>query len=329
MAESLVHAYTPLILWMGLGLLIFRFLPNWLPKFLGRGLYWVGVPLELVALARQDNQHPVGGVEGFPIQASLVTLGALLLGLIVSWLVWWGWQYFNPRFFKANLGESVSKPVLDSATKGSFLLAAVLGNTGFVGLAIAPYLIKVDALNWAVIYSITHNVIGPYGVGVLIASYFSHTRSKNRWWMQLWDLLTVPPLWGFVMGKLTQNIPLPEVLESGIQASVDVVIAAAFLLTGMRLAQLQRWKNLQLALLPSVLKVVITPLLVGLLTTWCLGLSGDRRLAMVLMSGMPSAFAGLILAEEYNLNRDLIVSSIIISTILLLLVLPVWIQVFG
>jgi predicted permease len=329
MAESLVHAYTPLILWMGLGLLIFRFLPHWLPKLLGRSLYWVGVPLELVALARQGNQTELGGIEGFPIVASLVTVGTLLLGLAVALLVWWGWQYILPRLFQPDLGESVSQSVLDSATKGSFLLAAVLGNTGFVGLAIAPYLIKIDALNWAVIYSITHNVIGPYGVGVLIASYFSHARSTNRWWMQLWDLLTVPPLWGFVIGTLTQQVKLPEVLESGLQGSVNVVIAAAFLLTGMRLAQLQRWKNLQLALIPSVLKVVITPLLVGLLTTLCLGLSGDRRLAMVLMSGMPSAFAGVILAEEYNLNRDLIVSSIILSTVLLLLVLPLWIQVFG
>ncbi len=50
---------------------------------------------------------------------------------------------------------------------------------------------------------------------------------------------------------------------------------------------------------------------------------------MVLMSGMPSAFAGLILAEEYNLDRDLIASSIIISTVLLLLMLPLWVLLFG
>ena len=71
------------------------------------------------------------------------------------------------------------------------------------------------------------------------------------------------------------------------------------------------------------------PLLVGLATTLFFGLSGSPRLAMVLMSGVPTAFAGLILAEEYNLDRDLIASSIIISTVLLLLVLPLWILIFG
>ncbi|BAY36218.1 hypothetical protein NIES2111_05400 [Nostoc sp. NIES-2111] len=329
MTQTLVQAYTPLILWIGLGLLLFRFLPQWLPQVLGRGLYWVGVPLELIALARKGNQSQLNGAGDIPVLASLITFGALFLGLVVALLVWWGWQQISPHLFKPELSESTSQPLLDSSTKGSFLLAAVLGNTGFVGLAIAPSLIHVDTLNWVVLFSITHNVIGPYGVGVLIASYFSHTKSNNRWWMQLWDLLTVPPLWAFVIGTLTQKIKLPDVVEAGLQGSVDVVIACAFLLTGIRLAQLQRWQSLQLALIPTVLRVVITPLLVGLLTTALLGLSGDRRLAMVLMSGMPSAFAGLILAEEYNLNRDLIAGSIILSTLLLLLILPLWIQVFS
>jgi predicted permease len=329
MTETLVQAYTPLILWIGLGLLLFRFLPQWLPHTLGRGLYWVGVPLELIALARKGNQSQLNGNADIPILASLITFGALFIGLIVALLVWWGWQQISPHLFNTGSSESASAPLLDSSTKGSFLLAAVLGNTGFVGLAIAPALIHVDTLNWVVLFSITHNVIGPYGVGVLIASYFSHTKSHNRWWMQLWDLLTVPPLWAFVIGSLTQQVKLPDVVESGLQGSVDVVIACAFLLTGIRLAQLQRWQSLQLALIPTVLRVVITPLLVGLLTTVLLGLSGDRRLAMVLMSGMPSAFAGLILAEEYNLNRDLIAGSIILSTLLLLLILPLWIQVFS
>ncbi|WP_414753668.1 AEC family transporter [Anabaena sp. CCY 9910] len=329
MTETLFQAYTPLILWIGLGLLIFRFLPTWLPQFLGRGLYWVGVPLELVALARKGSQNELGGAGSTPILASLITFLALLLGLVAALLVWWGWQQISPHLFKPDLSESVARPWLDSSTKGSFLLAAVLGNTGFVGLAIAPFLIHVDSLNWVVLFSITHNVIGPYGIGVLIASYFSHTKSNNRWWMQLWDLLTVPPLWAFLIGTLTQQVKLPDVVEAGLQGSVDIVIACAFLLTGIRLAQLQRWQSFQLALIPTVLRVVITPLLVGLVTTVFLGLSGDRRLAMVLMSGMPSAFAGLILAEEYNLNRDLIASSIMLSTLLLLLILPLWIQVFG
>jgi hypothetical protein len=318
MAETLFNAYTPLIVWTSLGLFIFRFLPQWFPRILGRGLYWIGIPLELLALARQNNLSQFSNGD-LPLLVPIITLGALLLSLGAALLVLWGWNYF--------FSESIKGIKIDFPSRGSFLLAAVIGNTGFVGLAIAPTLVNVDALNWAVTYSVTHNVIGTYGFGVLIASYFSHF--KNSWWTQLRDVLTVPPLWAFIIGTLTQGVKLPQIVESGLQNSVGIIIACAFLLTGIRLAQLQGWKSLRLALIPAIMRVFVTPLLVGLTTTLFLGLSGDRRLAIVLMSGVPSAFAGLILAEEYNLNRDLIASSILLSTVLLLLTLPLWIVLFG
>jgi len=46
------------------------------------------------------------------------------------------------------------------------------------------------------------------------------------------------------------------------------------------------------------------------------------------MAGMPSAFASLILAEEYDMNRDLAASSIALSTIVLLFMIPVWLWIF-
>ncbi|NJR14482.1 MAG: AEC family transporter [Calothrix sp. CSU_2_0] len=317
MGDTLFHAYTPLILWTGLGLIIFRFLPKWFPKSLGRCLYWIGIPLELIALARQGESSEYPQVIGTSFLAPTITVVALTIGLLVSLLVLWLWK------------NSTSLLALNRTTEGSFLLAAVLGNTGFVGLAIAPSLVDTNALHLAVLFSVIHNIIGPFGVGVAIASYFSHSREQNKWWKILLNILTVPALWAFVIGNFTRQIQLPEAIESGLQQSIGFVIACAFLLTGIRLSQLQGWKSLKLAFFPAVLRVVIIPLLVGITTTYFFHLPSSSRLAMVLMSGMPSAFVGLILAEEYNLDRDLIASSILVSTILLLFVLPVWILLFG
>jgi malate permease and related proteins len=316
MINSLFEAYTPLILWTGLGLFLFRFLPKWFPQFLGRALYWIGVPLELLALARQNSSVKYENVINSSFLAPIITIGTLIVALVVTISFLWGWKRF-PLFD------------LSRASEGSFLLAAVLGNTGFVGLAIAPFLVDADGLNFAVIFSITHNVVGPYGLGVLISSYFSHTKSPNRWWVQLRDILTVPPLWAFIIGSLTTGFKLPNIIESGLQQSIGIVIACAFLLTGIRLAQVKGWKSLKLAIAPAIIRVFVIPLLVGILISLLFDLSSSQRLAMVLMSGMPSAFAGLILAEEYNLDRDLIASSIFLSTLLLLLVLPLWIVIFG
>lgn len=53
---------------------------------------------------------------------------------------------------------------------------------------------------------------------------------------------------------------------------------------------------------PAVIKMLILPGITGLLLT-CFGIQGDSRL--VLMSSMPTAFASIILAEAYDLNRQI------------------------
>jgi predicted permease len=61
MSESLLQAYLPLLVWPSLGLLLFRFLPADFPRWLGRGLYWVGIPLEIFTLThRTDFAQTIG-----------------------------------------------------------------------------------------------------------------------------------------------------------------------------------------------------------------------------------------------------------------------------
>ena len=121
---------------------------------------------------------------------------------------------------------------------------------------------------------------------------------------------------------------LPVPVESGLHACIRLVIPGAFVLMGMRLSQIKGWKSFKIGLLPAVLKVVVMPGLLGIALT-LLGFTGDPRLALVLMSGMPSAFAGLILAEEYNLDREITASSIVITTGLLLLMIPIWLVLYS
>lgn len=339
MAGTLFDAYLPLVLWTGLGLIAFRLVPQALPRLLGRSLYWVGVPWQILALARQTDYAQNIGL------APAVTIAALSLGLILAWS---GLQLYQ-RWVRATstdqeefsatkpLDDSIAilastpvettQPELNPSQRGSFILAATIGNTGFVGLGLVPALISQPYLGWAVFYSVTHNIVGTYGIGVFLASYYGRSQQQNHWWVQLRDVLTVPSLWAFAIGSFTRSVAIPEVVEQGLYASRWFVIPGAFLLMGMRLSQLHGWKSIQPALLPTLLKMLVLPLAVGAGTT-LLGLAGDARLALVLMSGMPSAFAGLILAEEYNLDRELIASSVALTTIALLFTIPLWLLIF-
>jgi malate permease and related proteins len=77
-----------------------------------------------------------------------------------------------------------------------------------------------------------------------------------------------------------------------------------------------------------VLKTVVMPSVLGL-ATLLVEMPSQARLALVIMAGVPSAFAALILSEEYNLDRDLAASSIINSTVIFLVMIPVWIYFFA
>ncbi|GAB4140963.1 MAG: AEC family transporter [Cyanobacteria bacterium J069] len=348
MSETLLHAYWPLIFWTGLGLLSFSLLPDSLPRLLGRGLYWVGVPVQIFTLARQTNFAAQVGL------APLVVGLALIGGIGLAWSTLQLMQWVEGRSplpaaaatpiapeSAGELGLFASTGALapgstdpaspvwaDSARRGSFLIAATLGNTGFVGLAIAPSLVAEPYQGWLVFYSITQNVLGTYGLGVWLASVYGRSHGGKRWWVHLRDVLTVPSLWAFGLGMLTRAMALPSFVDFALHASLWVIIPCALLLMGLRLRQIHGWRSLRLAIAPALLRVLVLPVGVAGVAAM-LGLSSEPRLALVLMSGMPTAFAGLILGEEYDLDRELIASSIVLTTAALLLTLPLWLLIFS
>ncbi|WP_448379917.1 AEC family transporter [Gloeomargarita sp.] len=301
--DALVHVYTPLLLWTGLGLLTQRWLPELFPRLLGRALYWVGVPVQIFALVRHTDFQGLVGV------VPLLTLAVLGINLGVTWgsLRWW------------------PQP-LTAAQRGSIVLAASLVNTGFIGLGVVPGLVDPQAWSWVVSYSLTNNVLGTYGIGVLVASYFGSQQTAGGYpWKKV---VLMPSLWSFALSYLCRSVPFPAWLEWGLDQSVPVVIGAAFVLTGWRLYQLGWNQGWHLAGLPTLMRIVVMPLLVGLGLT-LLGLQGEQRLALVLMAGMPTAMATLILAEEYQLNRDIMAATIALSTLGVLLVIPLWLWCFA
>jgi malate permease and related proteins len=353
MVETLFQAYSPLIFWVGLGILSLRVLPEQLPRWLARSLYWVGVPWQIFALARYTDLS--GGVDLVPA----ITLSTLIFGIVLAWST----AVLLNRFSAAALplprsttlvdtvlppkADPVIAPVIapapvltrwqrlqqilphyDRNEQGSFILAGMLGNTGFVGLGLLPDLISPENMRWAVFFSLTQNLIGTYTIGVLVASYFGGATPQSRWWALVQNVLLVPSLWAFSLGYSARSFAVPVWVDHVAQGWYYWVIPASFLLMGMRLGQMQGWRSIQRAIPPVILKLLLLPLCVTLGVT-LLGFRGEPRLALVMMSGMPCAFAGLILAEEYELDRDLAASTIALSTIGLLVMIPIWLLVLA
>ncbi|MEN9208138.1 MAG: AEC family transporter [Gloeomargarita sp. GMQP_bins_120] len=301
--ESVIHVYTPFVLWTGLGLLTQRWLPESFPHLLGRTLYWVGVPLQIFALVRHTDFD--GLVWVVPLLALAVICGNLAL-------MWLGVRWWSAK--------------LSIAQQGSLVLAGTLVNTGFVGLGIAPGLVDSHAWDWVVSYSLTNNLLGTYGIGIWVAGYFGARQTATAYdWKKL---LLTPTLWAFALSYLCRPLLFPGWLETALDQSVPVVIGAAFVLTGWRLYQVGWNGSWRLAAWPALMRIGVMPLLVGLALTLAQVQDGER-LAVVLMAGMPTAIATLIFAEEYELDRDILAATIALTTAGVLLTVPLWLWCFG
>lgn len=302
------------VFWTGLGALLFQFqlIPPYLPKLIGRSLYWFGVPLQIFVLAHRSHFSQM-------VWLAPTTMGiVLLLGL--------GLAHFSFKLDVSILkGIDVKSP---RSHQGSYILAALLGNVSFVGLSIVPTLVQETYWGWIVLYSVTHTLLGSYGLGIFLASYFGRQHQKRTWQVVLRDVLIAPSLWSFVLGWMTRDFTFYGFVEFWLQCSVSTVTLGAFLLIGIQLSRLRGLKNLHCVLIPTLLKILILPGLVGLGLS-LVGVSGDARLALVLMSGMPTAFANVILAEEFDLDSQLAAGSIFLSTISFPVTISLWLTLFG
>jgi predicted permease len=99
------------------------------------------------------------------------------------------------------------------------------------------------------------------------------------------------------------------------------------MLIGMRLSQLNSWTKLPQAGSSIFIKMVLVPLILGS-TLSLFGVTGKAAQVIVLQMAMPPALATLVIAETFDLDRDLAVTALATGMIVLLFTLPLWLWLF-
>ncbi len=301
MFDELAHQLLPLYLFLigtaAVGWLLGRLLPPSAPVRLGQFLFWIGVPIGILSFLRRADLS--GGIWLAPAVAWAAIGSGLLLAR--TWLK--------------------SRQQWHSSARGSFMLSSMVGNTGYLGYPVALALVGESYFAWALFYDMFGTVFGSYGLGSVLASrYGGDDRPKVS---PLKTLTRNPTLWAVPVGVLFRQVPLPEFGERLLQGWAWMAVTLSLLLIGMRLGQLSSWHNFGRSLPAVGIKMVLVPLVWGSILAG-LGLHGAPLLVMQLQSAMPPAFGTLILAETYNLDRDLTASALAIGSIGLLLTLPFW-----
>lgn len=308
---KIVELYTSLVGLVLLGLILQRLLPAIAATYLGQFLFWIGIPISTVAFLRQADLS--GQIWIAPLCAWL----AIFLGASLAW-AWINWQAYLK-----NLTPKVS---LGKPTQGSFILAAILGNTGYLGYPVTLAFVGTQYFALALFYDSLGTTLAAYGLGVALAGYFGGGVQSYRQLAQA--IIINPTLWSFGFGLVFRKLPLAETIEMILQGLGWTVVASSLVLIGMRLSQLNSWHSLPRASISLVIKMLLVPLILGSSLS-LFGITGATRLVIVLQMSMPPAFATLVIAEAYNLDRDLAVTALAVGSAGLLLMLPIWLLIFG
>ena len=313
MLATLLRLYALLLAISLTGALARRYLPPKSlryvgPEPLGRFMFWVGIPLALIGFMRQAE------LPAFDLRLPAVVATALLVG--------WGMALIALKLIPRPSDREWTKE-----RRGSFKLAAMMGNTGYLGYPVCFAVAGSAVFGWVLLYDIIATLFGTYLFGVWLAS--RHGRSSHLPWHQLCTrLIRTPALWGFAIGWALKGVPFPLWLDRLSKGFATGIVGLSLVLIGMRLAQLKQWRNIADVAPAIAIKLLALPIVVGGVVQ-LLDLAPDINLVLVLQAGMPSAFSTLILAEEFRLDREASVTAVAASSVALLLTLPLWIGIWG
>jgi malate permease and related proteins len=305
MLSQFIKLYGSLGFGVGLGWLLGRWLPTSAPTQLGKFLFWVGVPIGIFTFLHQTD------LTGPLWLAGLVAWAVMLTGLGLGQL-WWRWSGPAPSDRNA------------SATQGSLLLATMVGNTGYLGFPIVLVLVGKTAFVWALFYDLLGTALGAYGFGAVLASHFGTVKSTRT--TAILAFVANPAMISFALGVLYRQ-PFPAPVEQGLTLAAWTSIGLSLPLIGLRLAHLPQ-QPISPALRRQIsgtlaIKMVVLPLLVYGSTTLA-HFGGDPQRVLVLEAAMSPAFATLVLAETYGLDRVFAVTTLTLGCLGLVLLLPLW-----
>lgn len=328
--SPLVNLYTRLIGWVIAGFILGKFLPKSITGYLGKFLFLVGAPFSVVAFMRQTS------LSGYMAIAPISAWTALLVGAGLAW-IWIDLGLSDERLrsisrgLSINEGDREAKPLEKSSwskpTQGSFLLAMMVGNTGFLGFPVILTLVGAEYFAWGLFYDLSIS-LGVQIFGVALAAYYGSAERMKGWITPVMSVIKNPSLWAFVIGAYIKTLNLPPQFDQVFQNGAWVVINLFLILIGMQLSRLTSLKNLKQGLTCLSIKMLLTPLVVGTGLMF-FGVTGPPRLLLVLLMGMPPAFVTTLYAERYGLDRDLAITTVAIGSVLILFTIPLWMWLFS
>jgi malate permease and related proteins len=287
----------PILVIAGVGFFIGRHLQVD-PKPLGRMIF---VVLSPVLIFQSISTSEISGTELIGLILIMV-LFVLIMAVIAYFVLHW---------------RDDVKP-----DKAAVMLGAVCANNGNFGLPLISFAFGPTVFARAVVIFIATTILN-YTIGVFIASSGRRTVAQA-----FGDVAHVPAIYAAIAGLIINfgAIELPPLVARPIALLSQATIPMMLILLGLQLAQSAVIVQPGLVSLGVGLRLLISPF-VALALVLAFGLDASAGVAVIMQASMPVAVVTIIFASEFELDRQLILSMILVSTLLSPLTLSVLIFV--
>ena len=203
----------------------------------------------------------------------------------------------------------------------AMLLVTLFMNTGNYGLPAARFAFGEAGFAQALLYFIVQSAISQTG-GVVVAAAGSEGRQGNIWRQVGGRLLHMPQIYAVGLALILRisgfDLPAATGLIGGLWQGIALVSEAALpmmlMILGMQLATGVVVDSPRLIALASGLRLIVSPLLAYGIGT-LLGLDGMALSVGVLLAGMPAAVNTTILAIEFNTRPNLVVGTVVVTSV--------------
>ncbi len=209
---------------------------------------------------------------------------------------------------------------------GALVLAAAFPNATYMGLPFLEGMFGPWARGIAIQYDLFACTPLLFTAGIMFARLHGSNPTDDH---PLQTLLRVPPLWALciAIGLNLAGVPIPALLQGVLTLMGNAVVPLMLLAIGMSLRWDLPWRRSLGLLIPvSMAQLLVAPAIAWLLGHG-IGLTGPSLQATVLEAGMPTMVLGIVICDRYGLASALYAAAVTVTTLLALLVLPLWIGV--
>lgn len=267
---------------------------------------WDAKPLNAVLLNVGLPSLVFTSVHGARIESTLVLVPGLawvvaLFGLAVAWL----------------LARALR---LQPATAGAFVLAAVFGNTGYIGYPVAHALLGEPGLVRAIFSDVFGNTLAMIALGAVVASRIAGQQADVH---PLKEIATFPPFVALALALAMRGVGVPSAFMDWLGVLGRIVVPLIMISVGLSLRP-RRLKDHAGAVAAIVaVKLVLLPL-VGLLAARLVLHDDASARVVVLEASVPTMMMAVIVGHRFDLDTDLITSAVLATTVASIVAIPVW-----